>query len=204
MAFAIVLLILNLREVHNFEFGTLQTPGPANNLSVDDNAFQRVFPDLKFVHACSACGECVHPFEVVENRRVMSIHDHNGWYRLFRAADQEYYYGDPIHMLADWGGNRTAELPRGRWTLRLHAGPATHRAAPAHECGSIPGEISLAYDLVVSDDPLEESFHSGDGPLKVLQSFSWLVTNPGRQMSLGWRLAGAPHIGATACPCARP
>jgi hypothetical protein len=204
LGFAIVLLVLNLREIDFYEFGTLQPPGPANNVAADDNPFQRVFPDLKFVHACSACGECVHPFEIVENRRVMSIHDHDGWYKLFWAADEEYYYSDPVHMIADWGGNRTAELPRGRWTLRLHAGPATHRGAPAHECGSIPIEIALAYDLVASDDPLEESFHSGDGPLKILQAFSWLVVNPGRPISLGWRLAGEPQIQADRCPCVKP
>ena len=201
---AILLLALNLRESDYYEFGTETPPGIGNNVDADDGAFQKIFPDLKFVHACPSCGECVHPYEIVENRRVMSIHDHDGWYKLFWAADEQYYYEDPVHMLADWGMNRTAETPRGAWKLRLRAGPATHRSAPAHECGSIPREIALAYELVSSEDPLEESFHSGDGPLRVLQSFSWLINNSGRQMSLGWRLSGAPQISADPCPCAKP
>src|SRR5947207_5907496 len=145
LGFAILLLILNLREIDDYEFGTETPPGPGSNVAADDNAFARVFPELKFIHACPGCGECVHPFEIVENRRVMSVPDHDGWYKIFWAADEEYYYSDPIHMLADWGKNRTAGTPRGRWTLRLRAGASTHRTAPAHDCGQLPREIALNY-----------------------------------------------------------
>ena len=163
MALAIVILVLNLRESDDYEFGSETPPGPGNNVPADDFAFQRILPELKFVHACSGCGECVHPFEIVANRRVMSMRDHDGWYKLFWAADEEYFYADPIHMLADWGKNRTAESPRGSWLIRIRAGTATHRTAPAHECGQIPREILLRYELVPSEDPIEETFHSGDG-----------------------------------------
>ncbi len=201
LAFAIVLLVLNLREIDNYEFGSLTPPAKGNNVDADDAAFGRLFPDLKFIHPCSGCGECTHPFEVVENHRELTIHDHNGWYKLFWAGDEDYYYSDPIHMLADWGQNRTAEDPRGSWTLRLRAGRATHPDAPAHECGQIPRDIALRYELVFSEEPLEPSFHSGDGPLKVPQTVPWLVTNPGRMVSLGWRLVGAPSVEAGPCPC---
>lgn len=204
LAFTILVLVLNLREVDDYEFGTETPPAPGNNVPADDFAFQRIVPDLKFVHACAGCGECVHPFEIVENRRVMSMVDHDGWYKLFWAADETYYYADPIHMLADWGRNRTAESPRGAWSIRLRAAPATHRGAPAHECGQIPREIALRYELVPTQEPLEDTFHSGDGPLKIVQSFSWFVTNPGRPLALGWRLTGTPAVEAAACPCARP
>lgn len=204
MAFTIVILILNLGEIDNYEFGTETLPGPENNVTADDAAFGHIFPELRFTHACPGCGECVHPFEVLENRRVMSVHDHDGWYKLFWAADDDYYYSDPVHMLADWARNRTAETPRGRWTIRIRAGQATHRSAPLHDCGQIPRDISLAYDLVVSDSPLDEAFHSGDGPLKITQSFSWLITNPSHPISLGWRLSGSPQVEAAVCPCARP
>jgi hypothetical protein len=204
MVAAIVLLVLNLREADYYEFGTLTPPGKGNNVGGDDPAFGRIFPELKFTHACAGCGECVHPFEIVENRRVMSVHDHDGWYKLFWAADEEYYYSDPIHMLADWGKNRTAETPRGAWTIRLHAGAATHRSAPAHDCGQIPQDIVLHYELGLSEDPFETTYHSGDGPLKIPETFSWLVTNPGKLVSLGWRLVGAPVVEVAACPCAKP
>ena len=204
MVAGIVLLVLNLRERDYYEFGTEMPFSKESNLHADDSAFQQIFPDLRFVHACPSCGECVHPFVIVENHREMSIHDHDGWYKLFWARDEDYYYSDPIHMLADWGGNRTAETPQGTWRIRLRSGLATHRQAVAHECGSIPREISLSYALVASDEPLEESFHSGDGPMRLLQSFSWVITNPGRQLCLGWRLNSAPCIRAYPCPCAGP
>jgi hypothetical protein len=202
MGFAILLLILNLRESDHYEFGSETPPPRGNNVDGDDGAFARIFPEPRFVHACAGCGECVHPFEVVENRRVLTIHDHDGWYKLFWAADEDYYYSDPIHLLADFGKNRTAETPRGTWTIRLRSGPATHRSAPAHDCAQIPREISLQYELVISEDPLEASFHSGDGPLKIPGQFCWLVSNPGTQICVGWRLVGAPAVDAGPCPCA--
>ncbi len=204
MGLGIVLLVLNLNEIDSYEFGTLTPPKPGNTVPEDDPAFQRIFPDRRFVHACPGCGECVHPLEIVENRRVMAIHDHDGWYKIFWAADEEYFYNDPVHMIADWGKNRTAEDPRGTWTIRLRAGRATHGRAAAHDCGQIPLEIELTYELVHGEAPLDETFHSGDGPLKIPKTFSWLVSDPGRPVSLGWRLAGEPRVTAGPCSCAKP
>jgi hypothetical protein len=204
LAPAIVLLVLNLREADRYEFGSLTPPGRGNNVPPDDFAIQRIFPDLRFTHVCAGCGECVHPFEMVENRRRLTMRDHDGWYKAFWAADEQYSYSDPVHMVADWGNNRTAEMPRGSWTIRLRAGAATHRHAPSHECRQIPGEIALDYELVASENPLDDTFHSGDGPLKILETFSWMVTTPEKPMALGWRLLGAPNVITAACPCARP
>ena len=204
LALAAVLLALNLREADRYEFGSPTPPGRGSNVSADDFAIQRVFPDLRFTHVCAGCGECVHPFEIVENRRVLSMLDHDGWYKALWAADEQYYYADPVHMVADWGNNRTAEMPRGDWRIRLRAGSATHRHAPAHDCGQIPGEIALDYELVAAENQLDDAFHSGDGPLKILETFSWMVTTPEKPMALGWRLVDAPTVATAACPCARP
>ena len=73
---------------------------------------------------------------------------------------------------------------------------------PTHDCGQIPREIAVSYELVSGSDPVDESYHSGDGPMKILQSFSWLTTNPGKPLSLGWRLVGTPVVDAAPCPCA--
>ena len=203
LGLGIVLLVLNLREADDYEFGTLTPPAKGSNVTADDFAFHRVFPEFKFTHVCSGCGECVHPFEVIENRRTMSMRDHDGWYKAFWSADEQYYYSDPIHMLADWMKNRTAENPRGAWKIRLRAAKATHRSAPPHDCGQIPREIALSYELVSTEDPLEESFHSGDGPMKIVRTFSWFTSKPAdKQMSLGWRLVGTPVVDAAPCPCA--
>jgi hypothetical protein len=199
-----VLLLFNLNETDRYEFGTEAPPAPGNNVDPEDAAFNRVFPDLKYVHACPGCGECVHRLEIVENRRVLTLHDHDGWYKVFWARDEEYSYLDPVHLLADWGQNRTAEQPRGLWTIRVRSGPATHPDGAAHDCGRLPKEISLRYDLDFSDAPLDDTTWSGDGPIKVLQTFSWLFTNPGKPVSLGWRLSGAPVVDVGPCPCAKP
>jgi len=203
LALGVVLLVLNLREADTYEFGTPTPPAKGSNVAADDYAFQKIFPEFKFTHACAGCGECVHPFEVIENRRTMSIRDHDGWYKVFWAADEIYYYSDPIHMLADWGNNRTAENPVGSWRIRLRAGSATHRSAPTHDCGQIPREIAVSYELVSTGDPIDETYHSGDGPMKIPRTFSWFTMNPGKPMSLGWRLVGEPVVDAAPCPCAR-
>jgi len=200
----VALLVLNLRETDRYEFGTEQLPPKGNNVDADDGGFARIFPDLRFVHACGGCGECVHRFEIVENRRVLSLRDHDGWYKAFWAKDEQYSYTDPVHLLADWGNNRTAEKPGGRWSIRVRSGPASHPTGLAHDCGRLPQDITLTYDLEFSDDPLEEANFSGDGPLKVPQTFSWLTMNPHKPMSLGWRLVGAPHVEVAPCACSHP
>jgi len=200
----VVLLILNLGEIDQYEFGTETPTPPGNNVDVDDPGFAKIFPDMKFVHACPGCGECVHRYEVVENRRVLQLHDHDGWYKVFWARDDEYYYSDPVHLIADWGQNRTAENPRGVWTIRVRSGPASHSKGTTHDCGRLPKEIALTYLLDFSDAPLDESTWSGDGPLKLLKTFSWLYMNPGKPVSLGWKLQGEPTVEVAACDCSSP
>jgi len=200
----ILLLVLNLGEIDHYEFGTETPLPPGNNVDEDDPGLARILPEMKFVHACPGCGECVHHFEIVENRRVLQLHDHDGWYKLFWAGDDEYYYTDPVHLIADWGQNRTAEDPKGLWTIRVRSGPASHPQGASHECGRLPREISLTYALVFSDAPLDETYYSGDGPLRLLQTFPWLYSNPGKPVSLGWRLQGSPHVEVAPCDCSRP
>lgn len=199
-----VLLLFNLNETDRYEFGTAATPAAGNSVDVDDPGFARLFPEMRFVHACPGCGECVHRFEVLENRRILSLRDHDGWYKVFWARDETYYYDDPVQLTADWGANRTAEAPTGTWSIRVRSGPATHPAGQAHDCGLLPREIALTYALDFSDAPLDDTSWSGDGPLKVLQTFAWLTSYSGKSISLGWRLQGAPGIEVAPCGCSRP
>jgi len=200
----VVLLLFNLTETDRYEFGTETPPAPGNNVDLDDPGLAHLFPDLRFVHACPGCGECVHRYDVVENRRILRMNDHDGWYKVFWAADDLYYYADPVHMLADWSQNRTAETPQGTWTIRLRTRPATHPAGVPHDCGRLPREITLSYALEFSETPLDDAAYSGDGPLKVLHTFAWVTTNPGKMLSLGWRLQGAPKVEVAPCDCTRP
>ena len=47
----------------------------------------------------------------------------------------------------------------------------------------LPRDIALHYELAVSEDPIETAPHSGDGPLKIPEMFSWFVTNPGKLLT---------------------
>lgn len=200
----VVLLLFNLTESDHYEFGTETPPGPGNNVDADDPGFARIFPEMKFVHACPGCGECIHRYDILENRRVLQMNDHDGWYKVFWAADDMYYYSDPVHMLADWAQNKTAETPFGTWTIRLRTSEASHAKGAAHDCGRIPREIALTYALEFSESPLDDTTYSGDGPLKVLQTFSWVHAHPGKPVSLGWRLQGAPKVEVGPCDCFHP
>ncbi|HZE98227.1 MAG TPA: hypothetical protein VE981_14445 [Planctomycetota bacterium] len=200
----VVLLLFNLGETDYYEFGTETPPPPGNNVDPEDATLARVFPDFKYVHACPGCGECVHRFESIENRRVLTLHDHDGWYKVFWAADEEYYYVDPVQMLADWGRNRTAGKPAGTWTIRLKLVPPTHPPGAAHDCGQVPQDIRLIYTMEFADKPIEESTHSGDGPLKILATFPWLIMNSGKLVCLNWRLSGPPTVDVAPCACSRP
>jgi hypothetical protein len=60
----------------------------------------------------------------------------------------------------------------------------------------------VSYELVSTGDPIDETYHSGDGPMKIPRTFSWFTMNPGKPMSLGWRLVGEPVVDAAPCPCA--
>src|SRR5579863_4464716 len=153
LAAVIAVLVLQLGARDDFEFGTPSPPAAGSNVAADDFAFLRVLPEPRFVHVCSGCGECVHPFEIIENRRVMSLSRRLGGLRRLWASKRTWYYDDPVHMVADWGKNRNAETPLGTWTIRFRAASATHRSAPPHDCGQIPGEITLTYELVMSQDP---------------------------------------------------
>ena len=135
---AIVILVLNLLERDVYEHGELAPPPPGSNVPDDDALFTRLFP-REFVHTCATCGECRHPYEIVENRRAMSLRDRDGWYRLFWARDETYHYDDPVYLAAGYQ-NRTAEDPSGTWLIRARIGPPAHASSAPHTCPEIPGE----------------------------------------------------------------
>lgn len=202
-AAAIALLLLNIFERDIYEFGRRRPP---KDRSVP--LITQVLPE-RLVHACTACGECTHPIEVLESRRLLSIRDRDGWYRLFWAADETYYYEDPVHFAAEFA-NATAQEPRGDWTIRARIGPATHAAASPHECGTIPGIVELEYRLTVAEEPPEERSASAAGsPLKISDTFpllSYRYDVPHRPSMLHfiWKLARPPRIDAVPCRCAKP
>lgn len=196
---AAVLLVLNLREKDYYDHGSLAPVDPF--AAKDDPVLYRLVPET-FVHPCPACGDCTHAVEVVENRREMSLRDHDGWYKLFWAGDETYHYEDLVYLAAGLQ-NGTGRDPHGRWFLRLRLGPATHARVEAHACRDIPAEATLDYTLVAGDAPLEPAPLEGfPGVFRAWPVLTQAMPPDDRLLHLGWR-ADAPRVDASPCPCAR-
>ena len=196
MGASIVILVLNLLERDVYEHGSLTPPPPGSNVAGDDALLDRVLPH-EFVHRCETCGDCSHPLEIVENRRLMSLRDHDGWYRLFWAADEVYHYDDPV-FLAEGLQNPTSRDPEGSWLIRARIGPASHGAPAAHACSEVPGEMAWAWELVVSDHPI--------APQAGIQALAYRCRADHRPpvLYLGWRPSGTLTHSSAPCPCGKP
>lgn len=194
---AVVVLALNLLEKDYYDHGSLAPVDPA--AGKDDPVLARLVPST-FTHACPTCGDCTHPVEVVENRRELRLRDHDGWYKLFWAADEVYYYEDLVYLAAGLQ-NRSARDPEGAWMIRLQLGPAAHGAVAPHDCPSIPAETTLDYRLVHGPAPLEPA-ESGRFP-GVFAAWPVLAQEQiadGRLLHLGWH-AHRVTITPAPCPC---
>ncbi len=151
LGFLILCLALSTREIDFYDHGSL---APVEG----DPSLDPVFPRLiaqEYRHACPTCGECVHPIEIVENKRTLALRDYDGWYKLFWAADETYHFEDPIFLAANLE-NRTARDPSSRWTISATSGPATHAKVAPHDCGMVPTHIFLHYRLLTSEAPIRD------------------------------------------------
>jgi len=194
-----VVLLLNLREKDYYDHGSLAPVDPF--AAKDDPVLARLVPSA-YAHPCPECGDCTHPVEVVENRRELSLRDHDGWYKLFWAADETYHYDDLVYLAAGLQ-NRSAREPRGRWFIRLRVGPARHGRVEAHRCREIPAEVTLDYALVAGEAPLAPL--PVDGLPDAWRSWPVLAQEQildGRLLHLGWR-ADAPVVRTAPCPCGK-
>lgn len=135
LAAAIVLLVLNLLEADEYPTAFGATRGADELPSWFLAAVE---------HPCPTCGPCAHRFETAESRIVVTITDHDGWYRLFWAGADTYVYDDPA-MVGGALRNRTAELASGTWTIRGRFVPAAPH--PGHECTPAPRDVELRYRL---------------------------------------------------------
>lgn len=195
MAAAIVILVLNLLERDVYEHGSLTPPPPGSNVPDDDALFTRL--PREFIHRCATCGDCSHPLEIVENRRVMTLRDHDGWYRLFWAADEIYHYEDPVY-LAQGLQNPSARDPEGTWLIRARIGPPAHGASAPHACPEVPGEKAWLYQFFLSERPIEPP----EG-LQVL-AYRCRATHRPPVIHLGWRPTGTMEHSPSPCACGKP
>ena len=198
-AFVAFILFLNLRERDYYEGGSL---APVAGDPAGDPVFSLLFaPEIR--HSCPTCGECVHPVEVVENRRTLQLHDHDGWYKLFWAGDETYYFEELQHLAACYE-NRTAEDPRGEWVIRTRVGPAAHGGGEPHECGAIPARTEYRFELVVQDHPIVELAQFDLPPALPVITYRYDGDKLPPFLYYGWRPASPPNAGAIPCPCGKP
>ena len=141
MAVVAVLLWLNLKEVDFYELGSLT---PVDGAEEAQNDLRIIVP-LRTSHPTPGGGTCEHALEVVKQRRTLTLRDRDGWYRVFWAVDDVYYYKELVHLAADLR-ERDATDPRGTWTLMVQAA--------AGPCGTSPGEATVTYTLLVTADDL--------------------------------------------------
>ncbi len=141
MAGVAVLLWLNLKEVDVYELGS---PAPVDGTEEAKHDLRLLLPATTS-HPAPGGGACEHALEVVEQHRSLTLRDRDGWYRVFWAADDVYYYPELVHLAADLR-ERDATDPRGTWTLRVKAVPGP--------CGTSLGEASVVYSLLATPDDL--------------------------------------------------
>jgi hypothetical protein len=205
LAAAAFLLALNHFEPDVYENGSPEPPPPGSNVEADDPLLERALP-RELRHECPDCGPCIHPLILLENRRTMSLVDHDGWYRLFWAGDDRYWYDDPV-WLAQGLSRRTAGEAEGSWRIRAKAGPARHAGGRKHACGAVAEEIEVDYALVVGADS-GTADEDEVGGVRIATFLPWLLqrvdTEAGpRTLSLGWKRAGPAKAASGPCACSR-
>ena len=195
-AFVAFMLYLNTTEMDYYENGSLT---PVAGDPSPDPAF-RLLASEEVRHSCSICGDCVHPVEIVENRRTLSLRDRDGWYKLFWAADETYYFEELQHLAANYE-NRTADNPSGSWTITGRILPSVHKGCPAHECGPVNPGFTLTYSLVVRESPITPN---PGGSLYHALTYPYSGNKLPPSLNFGWELQTAHYPQPVPCPCGTP
>jgi hypothetical protein len=148
------ILLLNLRE-RDLYLDALSAPPPGpRNVDTDDGALSWLSREIEH-------DGCTHAIEVLENHRWMSLRDQDGWYRLFWAADDWYYFADPSPFNVALG-NPTARDPSGEWRIHVRY---VHPTCPVRP------EIRVRYRLAVRDT-LAPPAETAAVPLEI----RWMMT----------------------------
>jgi hypothetical protein len=196
------LLFLNLRERDLYDPGRLEPVDEEKAAREDLYLRQKLVPET-WEHPCGNGAACVHPIEVVETRRRLTLDDTDGWYRLFWAGTEVYHYEELVH-LAGAMQNPTARNPRGRWTVRFRPGRPDKPCPKDRPCGEIPGEIRLDYELFTSPDPIPDAFVEWDTQRLYHTASAFAYQNQDLRLPpilhYGWRTS-LPPLPRQACPC---
>ncbi len=198
-AFIAFILVLNLREKDYYENGSLTRIDGEPSI---DPLFRRFKREVS--HSCPTCGECTHSVEVVNNRRTLTLRDHDGWYKLFWAADELYYFEELQHLAACYE-NRTAMDPSGTWEMEFRIGPAIHPRGPVHECTPVTASGKWILDLVVQDYPIvTDVLYTGERARWESLVYPYYGNKLPPKLYFGWKVRSLPNPDEVPCPCGKP
>lgn len=148
-------------------------------------------PALLF-HGCPACGACAHGLRIEESRILVTVTDHDGWYRLFWAGSETYRYDDPAYVRgALFNPSASAE---GLWVIRGAYEPVAPPGL-AHPCTAAPAGFELRYRFRHGTYPSAPEGVATDpsAVLGVPLRFRWMTSGLAGETLDGWWELENPH-----------
>jgi hypothetical protein len=210
LAAIVFLLLLNLSEVDVYVGGTPEPPKdpPSTDIALPLNLSREA------VCEC-ACEHCHHLARVESAATVYKVVDADGWYRLFWAGDDTYYFDDVSYFLNALE-NRTWKEAAGRRVLHILYEKSCPEEEPRHACSTeIPVRVTLTYRLVLGGVPAVPAGRLTDprGMIELPIAMPGEALRPyyghfrgetvGALLALGWVLDTAPEVEYGPCSCGR-
>lgn len=144
LSLVIVFLLLNLGETDTYLFGSEEPLEPV----AFSRGIEHLAPTREVVCKC-ACEHCHHIARVTSAVAVFRVVDSDGWYRLFWAGDDVYYFNDLSYFLTALE-NRTWREADGILSVTIDYEKNCPPWEPEHECESrIPVRVRLEYHLAI-------------------------------------------------------
>jgi hypothetical protein len=191
LAFTALVLFLNTRENDVYAHGALTPP----EADVDPPPWL----PRAIAHPCPECVFCVHVLEIARCRLVTKVVDRDGWYRLFWAGSETYYFTDPAYLVGALN-NATCGAPEGEWVIEGRYAPWPR---DAHDCPPAAGAFRLRFALRYGDFPGESPTLDPTKSLGLPRNAPWF-----RRRALSDRTAAAcdfwwelQEFTAGAAPC---
>lgn len=206
MAAAILLLALNLSEIDYYP-GSLPVPPQETDLG------DALPTGLSLEAACPClCSHCHHRARIASSRMWFRVEDRDGWYRLFWAAPEVYYFSSPSFFFAALRNDTSGQVS-GFWELQIDYDRECPHRYPAHDCSartlrslSLKYRMALRFSPTPAGDLLSDPERRIRIPQRVLGPGSEIAvprngTTEQRSLSIEWQLAEPPRFEYAPCHC---
>lgn len=210
LAALLALLWLNLQESDVYFEGTDEPVRPASAGGWEPPA--GLTPEYRCgCEACGAEGGCVYAARVLDAASVYRVVDGDGWYRLFWAGDDTYYFADVSRFLSAME-NRSWSRAEGVRRYDIAYERRCSYSGGEHACADpVPVRVRLAYTLVLGPPPAAEPIR--DGPLEIptwlpdaARSYETVYRDRvlSSVVTVGWVLAERDGVSIDRAPCRCP